>query len=160
VQIEEHADGDKRRLDEFDFHGAALDDVFADYREMHARCPVGQSSKYGGFTFIAKLEDIFAAEQDPGTFAVAPSMLLPVMVMPGPVGGSDRSAASGSSPRCRGRRAARSPLGPECACGSGGERVVVTWVRGRPFCWGGEKNLRWLASHFEIAFGTRAERRG
>src|ERR1700704_654530 len=65
VQIEEHAEGDRRGLGEFDFHGAALDVVFADYREMHARCPVGRSSKYGGFTFISKLEDIFAAEQHP-----------------------------------------------------------------------------------------------
>ena len=64
-------------LQQFDFHGAALDDVFADYREMHARCPVGHSSMYGGFTFLAKLEDIFAAEQSPDVFAVAPSMLLP-----------------------------------------------------------------------------------
>lgn len=77
MQIEEHAEGDRRGLGEFDFHGAALDVVFADYREMHARCPVGRSSKYGGFTFISKLEDIFAAEQHPDVFAVAPSMLLP-----------------------------------------------------------------------------------
>jgi cytochrome P450 len=66
-----------RRLEEFDFHGQALDDIFADYREMHEHCPVGHSSKYGGFTFLAKLEDIFAAEQSPDVFAVAPSMLLP-----------------------------------------------------------------------------------
>jgi cytochrome P450 len=64
-------------LEAFDFHGAALDDIFADYREMHARCPVGHSDRYGGFTFVAKLEDIFAAEQSPDVFAVAPSMLLP-----------------------------------------------------------------------------------
>ena len=66
-----------RALDSFDFHGRALDDVFGDYREMHARCPVGRSDRYGGFTYIAKLEDIFAAEQSPETFSVAPSMLLP-----------------------------------------------------------------------------------
>jgi cytochrome P450 len=67
----------ERRLAEFDFHGPALDSIWDDYRAMHAACPVGQSSRYGGFTFIAKLEDIFAAEQDPETFAVSPSMLLP-----------------------------------------------------------------------------------
>ena len=69
--------GGQGRLRGFDFHGPALDGIWADYRAMHASCPVGHSSKYGGFTFIAKLEDIFAAEQDPETFAVAPSMLLP-----------------------------------------------------------------------------------
>ncbi len=67
----------QRRLDAFDFHGHALDEIFGDYREMHERCPVGHSSKYGGFTFLAKLEDIAAAEQDPDAFSVAPSMLLP-----------------------------------------------------------------------------------
>jgi cytochrome P450 len=77
VQVEDRADGSGSRLEEFDFHGQALDDIFADYREMHARCPVGHSSKYGGFTFVAKLEDIFAAERNPDVFAVAPSMLLP-----------------------------------------------------------------------------------
>lgn len=76
MQIEDQTDGGGR-LDEFDFHGRALDDIFADYREMHERCPVGRSSRYGGFTFVAKLEDIFAAEQSPEVFSVAPSMLLP-----------------------------------------------------------------------------------
>jgi cytochrome P450 len=66
-----------RALESFDFHGRALDDIFGDYREMHARCPVGHSDRYGGFTYIAKLDDIFAAEQSPETFSVAPSMLLP-----------------------------------------------------------------------------------
>lgn len=77
MQVDHTAEGDERRLEAFDFHGAALDDIVADYDAMHARCPVGRSELYGGFTFIAKLEDIFAAEQDPATFAVAPSMLLP-----------------------------------------------------------------------------------
>lgn len=70
-------DQQKRRLEEFDFHGNALDDIFSDYREMHTRCPVGHSSRYDGFTFLAKLEDIFEAEQNPDVFSVAPSMLLP-----------------------------------------------------------------------------------
>ncbi len=73
----ENRAGDHRRLEEFDFHGHALDDIFTDYREMHERCPVGRSSSYGGFTFVATLEDIFAAEQSPDGFSVAPSMLLP-----------------------------------------------------------------------------------
>lgn len=77
MQTEQTPDDRGTALDAFDFHGAALDDIFEDYREMHARCPVGHSAKYGGFTYIAKLEDIFAAEQNPETFAVAPSMLLP-----------------------------------------------------------------------------------
>jgi cytochrome P450 len=77
LQLEDRADANERRLEEFDFHGRALDGIWADYRAMHAGCPVGHSSKYGGFTFIAKLEDIFAAEQNPDVFAVAPSMLLP-----------------------------------------------------------------------------------
>lgn len=73
----EHSVTELSRLDDFDFHGSALDDIFADYREMHAGCPVGHSSKHGGFTFLAKQEDIFAAERSPDVFAVAPSMLLP-----------------------------------------------------------------------------------
>lgn len=64
-------------VEDFDFHGEALDEIFDDYDVMLNKCPVGHSSKYGGFTYIAKSEDIFAAEQDPETFAVAPSMLLP-----------------------------------------------------------------------------------
>jgi len=77
MQAEPRADDAADRLDRFDFHGHALDDIWSDYRAMHAGCPVGHSSKYGGFTFIAKLEDIFAAEQSPEVFAVGPSMLLP-----------------------------------------------------------------------------------
>jgi cytochrome P450 len=68
---------DDRRLEEFDFHGHALDDVFADYREMHARCPIGHSDKYGGFRFVARRADVLAIEQAPDAFSVAPSMLLP-----------------------------------------------------------------------------------
>jgi cytochrome P450 len=62
---------------EFDFHGDALDDVFAAYSRLRAACPVGRSAKYGGFWYLTKGDDIFAAEQDPETFSVAPSMLLP-----------------------------------------------------------------------------------
>lgn len=71
------SEAQQRRLEDFDFHGPPLDEIFDDYREMHSRCPVGRSSKYGGFTFLAKFDDIFAAEQNPALFAVAPSMLLP-----------------------------------------------------------------------------------
>jgi len=62
---------------EFDFHGKALDTIFDTYETLLQRCPVGRSNKYGGFWFITKSEDIFAAEQDPQTYSVAPSMLLP-----------------------------------------------------------------------------------
>jgi cytochrome P450 len=69
---------DNRTLEaEFDFHGGALDDIFSTYSRLRAKCPVGRSGKYGGFWYLTKNEDIFAAEQDPGTFSVAPSMLLP-----------------------------------------------------------------------------------
>ncbi len=69
---------DKPTLEaEFDFHGDALDDVFSTYSRLRAVCPVGRSDKYGGFWYLTKSDDIFAAEQDPGTFSVAPSMLLP-----------------------------------------------------------------------------------
>jgi cytochrome P450 len=61
----------------FDFHGEALDDIFATYSRLRGTCPVGRSDKHDGFWYLTKNEDIFAAEQDPGTFAVAPSMLLP-----------------------------------------------------------------------------------
>jgi cytochrome P450 len=62
---------------DFDFHGPALDNIFDTYRELRARCPVGRSEKHGGFWFLTRSEDIFAAEQDAETFSVAPSMLLP-----------------------------------------------------------------------------------
>jgi cytochrome P450 len=61
----------------FDFHGPALDHIFDTYRDLRAKCPVGRSGQYGGFWYVMKSEDIFAAEQDPATFSVAPSMLLP-----------------------------------------------------------------------------------
>lgn len=62
---------------DFDFHGEALDSIFDTYRDLRSKCPVGKSGKYGGFTYLMKSEDIFAAEQDPETFAVRPTMLLP-----------------------------------------------------------------------------------
>jgi cytochrome P450 len=61
----------------FDFHGDALDNIFSTYSRLRAGCPVGRSEKYDGFWYLTKNDDIFAAEQDPGTFLVAPSMLLP-----------------------------------------------------------------------------------
>ncbi|HET7067406.1 MAG TPA: cytochrome P450, partial [Nocardioides sp.] len=62
---------------EFDFHGPALDHVFDTYRDLRGKCPVGHSSKHGGFWYVMGSEEIFAAEQSPDTFSVAPSMLLP-----------------------------------------------------------------------------------
>jgi cytochrome P450 len=61
----------------FTFHGPALDNIFDTYRELRQKCPVGRSEQHGGFWFVTKSEDIFAAEQAPDTFSVAPSMLLP-----------------------------------------------------------------------------------
>ena len=62
---------------DFDFHGHALDNIFDTYKELRNRCPVGRSEEHGGFWFLVKSEDIFAAEQSPDTFSVTPSMLLP-----------------------------------------------------------------------------------
>jgi len=62
---------------DFDFHGPALDNIFDTYKDLRTKCPVGRSDKHGGFWYVTKSEDIFAAEQDPDTFSVAPSMLLP-----------------------------------------------------------------------------------
>jgi cytochrome P450 len=62
---------------DFTFHGPALDNIFDTYRELRENCPVGRSEQHGGFWFVTKSEDIFAAEQSPDTFSVAPSMLLP-----------------------------------------------------------------------------------
>lgn len=61
----------------FGHHDDDLDDVFDVYRTLRAKCPVGHSERYGGFWFVAKYEDVYRAEQDPNTFSVAPSMLLP-----------------------------------------------------------------------------------
>jgi cytochrome P450 len=63
--------------EDFDYHGPALDNIFETYDDLRAKCPVGRSTKHGGFVYMTKSEDIFAAEQDADTFAVAPSMLLP-----------------------------------------------------------------------------------
>ena len=63
----------------FDFHGEALDTVFDTYAQLRAQCPVGRSENYGGFWFVTKSDDIFAAEQDPETFSVAPSMMFPAV---------------------------------------------------------------------------------
>lgn len=68
---------DPEALEDFDFHGKALDTIFDDYQTMHASQPVGHSSKYGGFWYISKSDDIFDAEQDPETWSVGPSMILP-----------------------------------------------------------------------------------
>jgi len=64
-------------LVDFDFHGEALDTIFDDYQTMLESQPVGHSSKYGGFWYVAKSDDIFEAEQDPETWSVGPSMMLP-----------------------------------------------------------------------------------
>ena len=61
----------------FDFHGEALDTIFDTYATLRSECPVGRSEKYGGFWFITKSDDIFAAEQDPETWSVRPSMMFP-----------------------------------------------------------------------------------
>lgn len=63
----------------FDYHGKALDDVFETYAQLRSKCPVGRSEKLGGFWFLTKSDDIFAAEQDPETYSVAPSMLFPAV---------------------------------------------------------------------------------
>lgn len=68
---------DRHAPADFDFHGKALDTIFDDYRTMHESTPVGHSSKYGGFWYISKSDDIFDAEQDPDTWSVGPSMILP-----------------------------------------------------------------------------------
>lgn len=62
---------------DFDFHGDALDTIFDDYREMHARCPVSWSDRYGGFWTVTGYDDVHAAERDWDTYSVAPSMILP-----------------------------------------------------------------------------------
>ena len=62
---------------DFDFHGNALDRIFETYAHLRDKCPVGYSGKHGGFWFLTKSEDIFAAEQDHERFSVTPSMLLP-----------------------------------------------------------------------------------
>ena len=62
---------------DFDFHGPALDTIFDDYTEMHARCPVSWSDRYGGFWTLVRHGDIHSAEHDWETFSVAPSMILP-----------------------------------------------------------------------------------
>lgn len=62
---------------DFDYHGEALDNIFDTYKQLRRECPVGWSEKHGGFWYLAKNEDIFAAEQDHATFSVTPSMILP-----------------------------------------------------------------------------------
>ncbi|WFR73442.1 cytochrome P450 [Prescottella defluvii] len=61
----------------FTYHGPALDTITDTYKELLDKCPVGRSEQLGGFVFLTRSEDILAAEQDPETFSVTPSMLLP-----------------------------------------------------------------------------------
>jgi cytochrome P450 len=61
----------------FDFHGDSLDEILGEYSRLLSDCPVGYSENYGGFWFMTRYTDIHAAEQDPRTFSVAPTMLLP-----------------------------------------------------------------------------------
>jgi cytochrome P450 len=68
---------DARPRYDFDFHGAPLDTIFDDYQQMHERCPVSWSDRYGGFWSVVRYDDIHAAEHDADTFSVAPSMILP-----------------------------------------------------------------------------------
>jgi cytochrome P450 len=65
--------------EDFDFHGTALDGIFDTYADLQSKCPVGHSDKYGGFWFLARHTDIQAAEQDPQTYSVTPTMLLPAL---------------------------------------------------------------------------------
>lgn len=68
---------DRVPLYDFDFHGDALDTIFADYEAMHQRCPVSWSDRYGGFWTLTRYADVHQAEHDWDTFSVAPSMILP-----------------------------------------------------------------------------------
>jgi len=61
----------------FGHHGEDLDSIFSTYRELRAECPVGRSERYGGFWFLTRYDDIWAAEQNPKAFSVARGMLLP-----------------------------------------------------------------------------------
>jgi cytochrome P450 len=61
----------------FDFHGDSLDEIFDEYSRLLSECPVGYSENYGGFWFLTRYADVHSAEQDPRTFSVAPTMLLP-----------------------------------------------------------------------------------
>ncbi len=69
--------GDRQPSFDFDFHGEALDGIFADYATMHRACPVAWSGRYGGFWTLTRYEDVQVAEHDLDTFSVAPSMILP-----------------------------------------------------------------------------------
>jgi cytochrome P450 len=61
----------------FGHHDEDLDHAFETYRVLRSKCPVGRSERYGSFWFFTRYEDIYRAEQDPQTFSVSPSMLLP-----------------------------------------------------------------------------------
>ncbi len=63
--------------EDFGHHGDDLGSIFSTYRELRSQCPVGRSERYGGFWFLTRYEDIWAAEQNPEVFSVAQGMLLP-----------------------------------------------------------------------------------
>jgi hypothetical protein len=52
-----------------------------DLRAPARHLPGGTRGRYGGFWYLTKNEDIFAAEQDPGTFSVGPSMFVPTLAL-------------------------------------------------------------------------------
>jgi cytochrome P450 len=61
----------------FGHHGDDLGSIFSTYRQLRSECPVGRSERYGGFWFLTRYEDIWAAEQNPEAFSVEQGMLLP-----------------------------------------------------------------------------------
>lgn len=60
-----------------DFQGPALDYATETYRHLHSGCPVGYSSRHGGFWYLAQSSEIHRAAQDSTAFSVSPSMVLP-----------------------------------------------------------------------------------
>lgn len=62
---------------DFHHHDEGLDGIFDVYRQLRQGCPVGYSQRYDGFYFATRYEDIYRIEQDPQSFCVAPTMLIP-----------------------------------------------------------------------------------
>jgi cytochrome P450 len=48
------------------------------FRDLHARCPVARSSKFGGFWVLSKYADVVAAARDTETFSSAQGISIPV----------------------------------------------------------------------------------
>jgi cytochrome P450 len=74
-------ESDAAPVDNIDFDHTDPEFVRSPYRtfrDLHARCPVARSTKFGGFWVLSKYADVVAAARDTETFSSAQGISIPV----------------------------------------------------------------------------------